>query len=232
MRTLTVGTVLVALMAAAATAMAAGSAVEMKAIGPYENPHKITVGTGDVVQVGVYIASAVASLSSFQTDLSFEGPGAVESVGRGAWFSAGGKSDGRVTFRSNAGLVRVLGYCMADPVAVEGTGDLAVLNVRFDGPGPVTLGVLGDATELVGASGEPLGVAPAGATVLIEREPCECYDGNGNREVDFPDIAAFSGAYGSTAGSSSYNADYDANGDGAIGWEDIGVLSGCYGKNW
>jgi len=62
--------------------------------------------------------------------------------------------------------------------------------------------------------------------------PCQGYDANEDSQVDWLDIAPFSGAYGASSGDPNYHEAYDANGDNRVDWLDIAPFSGCYGTSW
>jgi len=61
-----------------------------------------------------------------------------------------------------------------------------------------------------------------------------CYgcDVNGDGEVSFADLGAFSAAYGTTSGDPLYRDGFDINNDGVIDFDDISGFSACFGASW
>jgi len=220
-------------------AWAAGPiSIEMKAVGPYADPHNIEANAGDTLQIGYYVTEPVQEFHSFQTDISTTAGGAFLGVTRGDWFSGGGTYDSVVGEASSGPpdyYYRIFGYCFASPVSIDGSGDLAIISYRYDGPGTVALDAGAGHTVFGDVNANPFEPISGNVVVTISpaaAHPCACYDVNGDQQINFVDVGPFSAAYGSSSGDPLYNPDMDANDDGKVDWLDVGPFSSCYGASW
>ena len=62
--------------------------------------------------------------------------------------------------------------------------------------------------------------------------PCAGCDTNGDRRVNFRDLARFSSSYGSSSGELLYREGFDFNHDGHLDSLDIAGFTSCYGRSW
>jgi len=176
--------------------------VELRAIGPYPDPHHVQLGYGNTVDLGYYVVQPVTGLSGFQTDVGVSGGGELLGAVRGDWFSGGGTFDSDVADGGSGppdDLYRVLGYCLQNPASLDGAGDMAIIPFRYDGPGTVTINAAAGYTELVDEGAALFQPVYGDVAVTVSRHPCDCYDVNGDREIWIQDLSVFSASYGSIA---------------------------------
>lgn len=135
-------------------------------------------------------------------------------------------------------LAKPVAYGFKVPVGPFGFQDLLNLNGNLsqddpgfdpdplydqDGDGRVTFG---DVIELLGNGVSMLFGIPEGATLItsIVIRPRSA-DLNGDALVDLDDFLAFTGIFGSQAGSGEYDPNADLDGNGRIGFEDFILFS-------